>query len=244
IIILGRRLDWNEFCVDLCPDEMSGVTSLEELNKIDPLSVLNSGEVELYYKKMIEDFQQGESCGDLLAEAWIQDIRSYWAQHCGPLDEEGKPLIKVPGTFLGGGWSDKIPFGCEDACGEVQVELLVMDQWCNWETSIVTIYVEDDNRISNIQTLDDISISCDAYDKYYKSVLDMAIESGDSDEDPLVFRHLDNLLGGYELSDQNNQGQAVDEKGNLLPQYFNVLNTVCKDTLRDIRYQETGGDGE
>lgn len=244
ITILARRLDWDEFCVDLCPEEMSTITTLEELNKIDPLSVLNSGEVELYYKKMIERFQEGGECENLLADAWIQDIRTYWAQQCGPKDEEGKPLIDVPGTFLGGGWSDKIPFGCEDACGPVEVELLVMDQWCNWGTSIVTVYVEDDNRISNIQALDDISISCDAYDKYYKSVLDMALESGDSDSDPLVFRHLDNLLGGYTLAERDNQGRAVDDEGNLLPQYFNVLNTVCKDTMREIRYQETDATGE
>ena len=33
---------------------------------------------------------------------------------------------------LGGGWSEDVPFSCEDACGPVTVEILVMDYWCNW----------------------------------------------------------------------------------------------------------------
>src|SRR5690606_24665170 len=50
ILVLARRVDWDEFCVDLCTDALDGVTTLEQLNEIDPLSVLNEGEVEHYYK--------------------------------------------------------------------------------------------------------------------------------------------------------------------------------------------------
>src|SRR5690606_783369 len=121
ILVLARRVDWDRFCVDLCTDELAGVTTLEELNKIDPLSVLDSGEVELFYKSQIEWLLEDEYCGEEIVEGWIQGIRSYWAENCGPVDEHGNPLINVPQTFLGGGWSKKVPFGCEDACKPIMV---------------------------------------------------------------------------------------------------------------------------
>src|SRR5690606_13066063 len=122
----------------------------------------------------------------------------------------GNPLIKIPQSILGGGWSKKIPFGCEDACKTVEVEILVMDQWCNWSKSRATVYVEDNVAAKKLTTLDDVTLTCDAYSKYYKSIIDLASEAGDSDKDPAVFKHLDNLLGGYTAVWENDHGQPVD----------------------------------
>lgn len=244
ILILGRRVDWDKFYVNLCSDEIANVTTLEELNKIDPLSVLDSGQVELYYRNMIEWLGDDEACGDDVVEGWIQGLRAYWAENCGPKDDHGNPLIEVPPTLLGGGWSKKIPFGCEDACTDVMVEILVMDPWCNWSKSWATVYVEDGIPPKKLVTLDDITITCDAYSKYYKSVLDLAEQVGSSDQDPALFEHLDNLLGGYTISWANNKGQPVDMNGTVLPEDFNVLNTFCEDTLKELRYQDTVHDNE
>lgn len=244
ILVLARRVDWDRFCVDLCTDELAGVTTLEELNKIDPLSVLDSGEVELFYKSQIEWLLEDEYCGEEIVEGWIQGIRSYWAENCGPVDEHGNPLINVPQTFLGGGWSKKVPFGCEDACKPIMVEVLVMDQWCNWSKSWVTINVEDLTTSRQLVELDDVTITCDAYAKYYKPILDLAIEVGDSQEDPTIFQHLDNLLGGYSVAWANELGQPTDMEGNVLPEEFNVINTRCEDAIKEIKYQDTLHDNQ
>src|SRR5690606_33956423 len=181
------------------------------------------GEVELFYKSQIEWLLEDEYCGEEIVEGWIQGIRSYWAENCGPVDEHGNPLINVPQTFLGGGWSKKVPFGCEDACKPIMVEVLVMEQWCNWSKSWVTINVEDLTTSRQLVELDDVTITCDAYAKYYKPILDLAIEVGDSQEDPTIFQHLDNLLGGYSVAWANELGQPTDMEGNVLPEEFNVI---------------------
>ncbi|MDH3651536.1 MAG: hypothetical protein OEQ53_17770, partial [Saprospiraceae bacterium] len=49
---------------------------------------------------------------------------------------------------IGGGWSDAVPFSCEDACGPVTVELLVMDYWCNWSKAWTDVWVEDKTPVS------------------------------------------------------------------------------------------------
>lgn len=244
ILVLGRRVDWDEFCVDLCTDEIANVTTLEDLNKIDPFSVLDSGEVELYYRSQIDWLLEDEACGEEVVNGWIQGIRSHWAENCGPLDEHGNPLIEVPQTFIGGGWSKKIPFGCEDACKTVMVEILVMDQWCNWSKSWATVYVEDAIPAKKLITLDDVTITCDAYAKYYKPVLDLAAEAGSSDVDPAVFNHLDNLLGGYTVAWENDQGQPTDMQGNVLPEEFNVIDSYCEDSVKKIKYQDTLHDNQ
>lgn len=239
VLILARRVDWDQFCVDLCTDEIANVTTLEELNKIDPFSVLDSGEVEKYYRGQIDWLLEDEACGAEVVEGWRQGIRSYWAANCGPVDEHGNPLIEVPQTFIGGGWSKKIPFGCEDVCQTIMVEILVMDQWCNWSKSWAAVYVEDAIPAKKLITLDDVSISCDAYAKYYKPVLDLASEAVSSDVDQAVFNHLDNLLGGYTIAWENDKGQPTDMAGQVLPEKFNVIDTYCEDTFKEVKYQDT-----
>ncbi len=244
VMVLARRMDWETFCVELCTDEISEITTLEDLNKIDPLSVLDEGDVELYYRDMIRWLEEDYSCGDELVEGWRQGIRSYWAENCGPKDEHGNPLINVTNTFIGGGWSKKVPFGCEDVCQDVMVEILVMDQWCNWGKSWTTVRVEDKVEPKLLQRLEDVTLSCDAYNKYYKSVVDLAVEAGNSENDSAVYANLDNLLGGYNIAWENSNGEPVNMNGDLLPADFSVLNTICGDSLKEIKYQDTLHDGE
>ena len=65
---------------------------------------------------------------------------------------------------IGGGWSDAVPFSCEDACGPVTVEILVMDYWCNWSTAWTKVWVED---LTPIQVVKDVVeqevITCKVY---------------------------------------------------------------------------------
>ena len=60
---------------------------------------------------------------------------------------------------LGGGWSDAVPFDCEDACSEVTVEILVMDYWCNWSKCWTKVLVEDKTPVTVVHEVDDRTCS-------------------------------------------------------------------------------------
>ena len=107
---------------------------------------------------------------------------------------------------IGGGWSDAVPFDCEDACSEVTVELLVMDYWCNWSKCWTNVLVEDKTPVQVVHEVDDqVEITCAAYkdDLYsYPGVVEPvsvewiveAAKTGDAE----ALGQLDALFGGYE----------------------------------------------
>ncbi|MDH3245918.1 MAG: hypothetical protein OEM26_14960, partial [Saprospiraceae bacterium] len=68
---------------------------------------------------------------------------------------------------IGGGWSDAVAFSCEDACGPVTIEILVMDYWCNWATAWTEVWVEDKTPVKVVKDVVDIdeenTISCKTY---------------------------------------------------------------------------------
>ncbi|WP_236969892.1 malectin domain-containing carbohydrate-binding protein [Membranihabitans marinus] len=243
VMVFARRVDWETFCVDLCDEKISQITSLEELNEIDPLSLLSDGEVELYYRNMLKWMEEDYACGNEIVEGWRQAIRSYWAENCPPYDEHGNPLIKEKSSFIGGGWSKKVPFGCEDICQDVMVEILVMDQWCNWGKSWATVRVEDNVEPVVLQKLDDISISCDAYDKYYKSIVELAAEAGSSEDDSILFAQLDELLGTYTIAWADQQNRPTHMDGSLMDVSFDYYNTFCADSTVTTTYSDTTHDG-
>ncbi len=94
------------------------------------------------------------------------------------------------GKQIGGGWSDAVPFCCEDACQEVMVEVLAMDYWCNWSKCWTTVKVEDKTPPEVVCELFDVTVSCASYKTYYQDAVEMALE-GDFDS-------LQSVLGRYD----------------------------------------------
>ncbi|NND06191.1 MAG: hypothetical protein HKN87_07415, partial [Saprospiraceae bacterium] len=118
---------------------------------------------------------------------------------------------------IGGGWSKEVPFCCSDACGEVTVEVLAMDYWCNWSKCWTTVYVEDKTPPEVVSDLFDLTMSCTSYKAFYEEAVHQAQE-GD-------FTLLDSLLGGYDKV-------AYDQYDNLpLKTPFAYNNVRCDSIL-------------
>lgn len=121
------------------------------------------------------------------------------------------------GKRIGGGWAKEVPFCCEDACTEVMVEVIAMDYWCNWNKCWTTVRVEDKTPPRVIAELGDISISCSAYDVYYRNAVEQA-QSGQ-------FENLQSKLGQYDQVYQNSYGEAP------APTAFTVYDSRCDSQL-------------
>ncbi|MDH3246486.1 MAG: hypothetical protein OEM26_17835, partial [Saprospiraceae bacterium] len=119
---------------------------------------------------------------------------------------------------IGGGWSDAVPFSCEDACGPVTVEILVMDYWCNWSKAWTDVWVEDKTPVSVEKDVVDGTIYCATYKSaryaYPGEVHPVSLEyivdlakGGEQD----AFDLLDEILGGYCKAWIDEYGNYVDE---------------------------------
>src|SRR5690606_30318421 len=106
------------------------------------------------------------------------------------------------GMLVGGGWSTQIPFTCDDACQDIEVELLVIDNWCNFSSTRATVKVRDKQPISIVQDLKPtVEMNCTSYNSYYLEIVNRAVVMNDRpDTDPeriKAFAELDSVLGGY-----------------------------------------------
>jgi hypothetical protein len=104
------------------------------------------------------------------------------------------------GKQIGGGWSDAVPFCCEDACQDVTVELLVMDYWCNWSKCWTTVRVEDKTPPEVVSELYDVTITCSSYKTYYAPAVELAL-AGDFDS-------LQSVLGRYDKVSRDSYGKV------------------------------------
>ncbi len=96
-------------------------------------------------------------------------------EHLHPLPSDQSQLDIA--AQIGGGWSASVPFCCQDACEEVVIEVLAMDYWCNFAKNWITVQVEDKAAPEVRKRLPDLSISCYAYNHYYRD----SIEQGNWD---------------------------------------------------------------
>ncbi|MDH3651467.1 MAG: hypothetical protein OEQ53_17425, partial [Saprospiraceae bacterium] len=122
---------------------------------------------------------------------------------------------------IGGGWAEEVPFSCEDACGPVIVELLVMDYWCNWGTVWTTVWVEDKTPVQVVKdVVEEETISCKTYKENRYSYpgelhpvsLEYIVEVGKTG-DSTALAQLDAILGGYCKAWVDPYGNYVDEDG-------------------------------
>jgi hypothetical protein len=194
-LLLARRVDWWKHRVDLCDsltphcyDEHDTIYCANlEGNK-------HLSEVEAHYYETMqwlkEDF---EECGALLYNAWKYDLCRKGTLECRyystPPDKdyfrdlmaevydcqdifEGSVQPKDLDLWdqIGGGWSQSVPFDCDDVCGggKVTVELLAIDAHCNISRIWVDVLVEDKSAPEIQHFLPDLDISCWAYNHFYR----------------------------------------------------------------------------
>ena len=196
-----------------------GIATVEGGFRIDDLGLLlDEGEIESYYfHQLVWLWEDGEYCGRKMVHGWLFALAAYLAEHCSEADDHGNTLdvreleyifdhlFDQPGygnelSLLGGGWAKAVPFQCEDACLDLIAELLVMDACCNWGIGWSNVYVEDKSQPSVLKPLEDLEISCEAYNSYYSDVVEAAAalgEQGSAQDTSGVFAQLDALFGTY-----------------------------------------------
>src|SRR5690606_37173799 len=141
-------------------------------------------------------------------------------------------------VLMVGGWSKAVPVKCHDDCLNVTGELLVMDYCCNWITQWTDIYVEDNSNARLVKRLPDLNISCEAYNIFYKDIVEAAALTGGagSEADSAAFAALDNAFGFYIKTWVDNQNRPTDIDGNLLDEdllYFDYSNVICKEESKE-----------
>ncbi len=245
-----------------------GETAVNGAYNVNDLSVfLNEGEIEEYYfNQIVWLWEDGQLCGRKVVHGWIYAIAEYIAENCSETDEHGNGLdvkelelifdnlFGTPGygnevALIGGGWAKSVPVKCEDACEAVTGELLVMDYCCNWGTQWTDIHVEDNSNARLVKRLPDLAVSCEAYNIFYKDVVDAAaaLGEGGSAADSLgLFAALDSAFGSYIKTWVNNQNQPTDIDGNLLPEdslNFDYWNVTCEEVSEEDKIAVENHDG-
>ena len=110
-------------------------------------------------------------------------------------------------------------------CTEVDVELLVMDYWCNWSKSWSSVLVEDKSSAAVVaEATDRFALSCETYvsDSSY-------VVSGFTDSQPLstiaalaedgnstALDQLNEIFGGYQKAWVGAGGQYIDAAGEVI----------------------------
>ncbi len=139
---------------------------------------------------------------------------------------------------IGGGWSDAVPFDCNDACGPVTVEILVMDYWCNWSMAWTKVWVEDKTPVEVVKdVVDEEHITCKTYkdDRYAypNAIHPVSLEyivgqakAGEQD----AYDALDEIFGGYCKAWRDPYGNYVDETGTELECDITFYDSICQCT--------------
>src|SRR5690606_5020722 len=242
-----------------------GVDSRFNINDLKVF--LNNGEIEEYfYNQIVWLWEDGQNCGRKTVHGWLFAIAAYIAENCSETDEHGNGLrvqdleaifdnlYGTPGygnevSLIGGGWAQAVPFKCEDACEEVTAELLVYDYCCNWGIGWSDVLVEDKSNARLVKRLPDLAISCEAYNIFYKDLVDATAalgENGSANDTTGLFADLDAALGGYIKTWVDNQNRPTDIDGNLLSSEelnFDYWNVTCEEEseIEDIAVDNHDG---
>lgn len=261
--ILVRRKDWKESCgVDLCNSIIEGLSSEAELDQYirdyGITSVLQDNDVERFYAREFEWFRDDEEFCDIdgdgfttddnyVVHGWINEVKKYWAEECIPSEHPGHPKFKIDDTYsIGGGWASQVPFCCEDACEDVQVEVLVIDKECNYSKGWLIVEVEDKSPIFRACEFSEVDLSCTIYQDIYKETIDAAIQAGNNSlTSPEEFAAVDELLGGLLKGWRGPDGETlVDYDGNPMDKEVEYVTSECKYEIDWVKEWHIGHDGE
>lgn len=262
-LILARRADWFEAWPDFCDSSRLEITAGPEPDTIwckyvEPEMAIN--EFESYYAATIGNFAtMMNPCGLLLYQSWYYDLCRYATVDCqSAMSESEFRAIYAelyPETDLdlvaqiGGGWAERVPFSCADACDSVKVELLVMDYWCNWSVTWTNVLVEDKSAATvAAEVTPEISLSCTGYysDSLYMlegfvQLLPLSTvfeEAADGNEQAKMV--LDSVLGGYQKAWLVGQ-DYVDAEGQVIDPQFEFTDggiCMCNEVVVPIRYYD------
>ena len=99
-------------------------------------------------------------------------------------------------SLVGYGWTDRIPFCCEDVCTEgVLVEFLAIDAFCNYSKLVTRVKVSDFSQPTVKYKLPNISMNCYTYQSKYKA----EIEKGNT-----------SIFGNYVTAEADRQNKSLD----------------------------------
>src|SRR5690625_1944907 len=213
-----------------------------DINKLN--KYLNKGEIEQYYLQQIKKLWANGDCSEKVVHAWLFDIARALGE-CSSEDLSNTDLERIFDNlfneagygnhvaYIGGGWAEMVPFTCEDACEEVPSELLVIDYCCNVGIGGTETYVKDNTQARVSKTLPNLTVSCEAYNLFFKDIVAEAEGYSGSDADTTgIFDKLNEVFGGYIVAGVDNQGRPVGTDGTLLPDSvlnFNFQNISCKE---------------
>jgi hypothetical protein len=138
---------------------------------------------------------------------------------------------------IGGGWSESVPFDCEDACGPVTVEILVMDYWCNWSKAWTDVWVEDKTPVTVAKDVVDGKIYCATYKtarydypgEQHPVSLEWIVEQAKTGEQDALDA-LDGVFGGYCKAWVDPYGNYVDENGDIIEEQIIYNDSTCECT--------------
>jgi hypothetical protein len=159
------------------------------------------------------------ACGEYLGEAGLADVR----KHIDVYEQ------------IGGGWSDAVPFSCDDACGPVTVEILVMDYWCNWSTAWTKVWVEDKTPVKVVKDVSEQeAITCKVYKENNYSYpgedhpvsLEYIVEQAKLGT-PEALDALDGIFGGYQKAWVDPYGHYVDSNGQEIEGSIPFYDSIC-----------------
>ncbi len=262
-LLLGRRSDWINcvtICENISEPYQTWEAILSDLG-LQPgedgpdfaflRTLLSDDEVEDYfYDQIVWLWEDGYNCGQKVVHAWLYALAAYIGGNCSKAYEHGNTLrlqdleILVDGWFdepgyanelalLGGGWAREVPVKCEDACQSVTGELLVVDDWCNWGIQWTDINVEDNSTARLVRRLPDLEISCEAYNIFYKDIVEAAAtlaDGGSGTDTTGLFAALDSAFGYYLATWVDNSGRPTSAYGTPLPESllsFDYRNVSC-----------------
>jgi hypothetical protein len=136
---------------------------------------------------------------------------------------------------IGGGWSDAVPFSCDDACSPVTVEILVMDYWCNWSTAWTKVWVEDKTPVKVVKDVSEQeAITCKVYKENNYSYpgedhpvsLEYIVEQAKVGT-PEALDALDGIFGGYQKAWVDPYGHYVDSNGQEIEGSIPFYDSIC-----------------
>lgn len=253
--MLARRKDWMESCqVDICSEEVAKLKTYTQLrNFVDKggvRNVLAQSDVENHYARAYDWLKNdGDWCEGLenfVVQGWEDEMLNYWAEYCLPKDEHGlSPIDTYEGyAGIGGGWSEAVPFCCEDACKSIAVEVLVVDKECNFSRGWLSVEVEDKSTVSRAKSFDELQISCQKYQSLYAETINNAVSAGNSSKRaPEEFELVDDILGGIGKGWRGPNDQLVDDQNIPIPMEVEYQSSYCDYVVNKVQVLEQLHDG-
>ena len=132
------------------------------------------------------------SCGFSADTSMNSEVRKYYDEYAEKLALRQDLCLD---SLVEYGWTDRIPFCCEDVCTEgVLIEFLAIDAFCNYSKLVTRVKVSDRSQPSVKYRLPNLSMNCYTYQSMYKA----AVDSGNT-----------SIFGTYVTVDSERQTRMV-----------------------------------